>query len=401
MNPSFYISIRYFFYKKKTNLVNIIVFLSILSIGVSTFSLSTILFVFSGLENLNKKFYQIHYPDITISYSNEKDFSIDDNVIKIIKSIRGIRAVSKTMEKKVFFHYNNHEYFLLLKGVDIEYGKVMKKFRKINLKKNNKNKFNSLNIYVGWSYVGLYFPILSHVINMNIPLQMFIINSNKNTLSSFFIKKNVFVRGFFHFSPKMDRKYLFCDLYDLQDIMKKKVFHTLEIKIHKNMNMYNLKDLLVKKLGSKFNIITRVEREDIFYKVMNTEKIFIYFLFILMILITGFNLFSSICILQLDKMKELFALWSMGFSLYRIKMIFFYMGLMITTFGCLSGVFFSYILSFIQEKYKIFKIAKKIPFPVKITLKDSYMVICIILIIGSIISFYSLRKISNMIFYSK
>ncbi|WP_341659796.1 FtsX-like permease family protein, partial [Blattabacterium cuenoti] len=385
----------------KTNLVNIIVFLSILSIGVSTFSLSTILFVFSGLENLNKKFYQIHYPDITISYSNEKDFSIDDNVIKIIKSIRGIRAVSKTMEKKVFFHYNNHEYFLLLKGVDIEYGKVMKKFRKINLKKNNKNKFDSLNIYVGWSYVGSYFPILSHVINLNMPLQMFIIDSNKNTLSSFFIKKNVFVRGFFHFSPKMDRKYLFCDLYDLQDIMKKKVFHTLEIKIHKNMNMYNLKDFLVKKLGSKFNIITRVEREDIFYKVMNTEKIFIYFLFILMILITGFNLFSAICILQLDKIKELFALWSMGFSLYRIKMIFFYMGLMITTFGCLSGVFFSYILSFIQEKYKIFKIVKKIPFPVKITLKDSYIVICIILIIGSIISFYSLRKNSNMIFYSK
>ncbi|WP_341651274.1 FtsX-like permease family protein [Blattabacterium cuenoti] len=399
MNPSFYISIRYFFYKKKTNLVNIIVFLSILSIGVSTFSLSTILFVFSGLENLNKKFYQIHYPDITISYSNEKDFFIDDNVIKIIKSIGGIRAVSKTMEKKVFFHYNNHEYFLLLKGVDIEYGKVMRKFRKINFKKNN--RFDFLNIYVGWSYVGSYFPMLSHVINMNMPLQMFIIDSNKKTLSSFFMKKKVSVKGFFHFSSKMDKQYLFCDLHDLQDIMKKKVFHTLEIKIHKNVNMYNLKHFLVKKLGSKFNIITRVEREDIFSKVMNTEKIFIYFLFILMTLITGFNLFSAISILQLDKIKELFALWSMGFSLYRIKMIFFYMGLMITTFGCLSGVFFSYILSLIQEKYKIFKIAKKIPFPVKITLKDSYMVICIILIIGSIISFYSLRKISNMIFYSK
>ncbi|WP_341664650.1 FtsX-like permease family protein [Blattabacterium cuenoti] len=400
MNPSFYISIRYFFYKKKTNLVNIIVFLSILSIGVSTFSLSTILFVFSGLENLNKKFYQIHYPDVTISYSNKKDFFIDDNVIKIIKSIREIRAVSKTMEKKVFFHYNNHEYFFLLKGVDIEYGKVMKKFRKINLKKNN--RFDSLNIYVGWSYVGAYFPMLSHVINMNLPLQIFIIDSNKNTLSSFFREQKVSVKGFFHFSPKMDRKYLFCDLYDLQDTMKKKIFHTLEIKIHKNVNMYNLKHFLVKKLGSKFNIITRVEREDIFYKVMNTEKIFIYFLFILMILITGFNLFSAIYILQLDKIKELFALWSMGFSLYRIKMIFFYMGLMITTFGCLIGFFFSYILSFIQEKYKIFKIAKQIPFLVKITLKDSYMVICIILIIGSIISFYSLRrKISNMIFYSK
>lgn len=397
MNTSFYISIRYFFSKKKTNLVNIIVFLSTLSISVSTFSLSTILFVFSGLENLNKKFYHIHYPDITISYSNEKDFFIDDNIIKKIKSIQEIMAFSKTMEKKVFLHYKNHEYFIFLKGVDMEYEKVMNKFKKINLKNN---RLDYLNIYVGWSSMVTHFPMLLYQV-INIPLQIFIFDYKKNTLDSFFLKKKVSIKGIFHFSPKMDRKYLFCDLSELQKIMKKKVFHALEIKIHDQANIQNLKNRLVKKLGPKFNITTRAEKEKIFYKVMNTEKIFIYFLFILMTLITGFNLFSAIFILQLDKIKELFTLWSMGFSLYRIKMIFFYMGLMITAFGCLSGLFISYIISLGQEKYKIFKIAKKIPFPVKITVEDSYIVVCIILIIGSIISFSSLKRIKNMIFYYK
>ncbi|BBA17507.1 ABC transporter permease [Blattabacterium cuenoti] len=393
MTPSFYISIRYFFYKKKTNLVNIIVFLSILSIGVSTFSLSTILFIVSGLENLNKKFYQIHYPDITISYSNGTNFFIDDIIIKRIKSIPEIIAVSKTIEKKIFFHYKNHEYFMLLKGVDIEYEKVMKNFKKINLRSK---KFDSINIYIGSSSMILFY----HVINM--PLQIFFFDLKKNTLIPFLRKKKISIKGFFHFSPKIDGKYLFCDLHEFQNnIIKKKVFHTLEIKIHENVNMHNFKHFLMKKLGKKFNIITRIEREEVISKVLNTEKIFIYFLFILVTLITGFNLFSAIYILQLDKIKELFTLWNMGLSIRKIKMIFFYIGLMITTFGCLSGFIFSYIFSLIQEKYKIFRIEKKIPFPIKITIIDSCTVICIILIIGSIISFYSLKRINNMIFYSK
>ncbi|AGW85815.1 Lipoprotein Releasing System Transmembrane Protein [Blattabacterium sp. (Nauphoeta cinerea)] len=394
MNTYFYISIRYFFSKKKTNLVNIIVFLSILSIGVSAFSLSTILFVFSGLENLNEKFHQTHYPDITISCFNEKDFFINDSIIKKIEPIQEIMAFSKTIEKKVFLHYNNHEYFVLLKGVDVGYEKVMKKFIKKNLKNN---KFDYLNVYIGWSYI-LDPLLLYHIINT--PLQILFFDSKKdekNTL--FFMKKKVCVKGIFHFSPKMDIKYLFCDLYELQNVIKKKGFQTLEIKVYDQVNIDNLKNILMKKLGSKFNIITRVEREKSFHKVLNTEKIFIYFLFILITLITGFNLFSAIYILQLDKLKEIFTLWSMGFSLYRIKMIFFYIGFMITTFGCLSGLFISYIISLIQEKYKIFKIEKKIPFPVKITIEDSYMVVCVILIIGSIISFYSLKRINNMIYY--
>ncbi|WP_185852134.1 ABC transporter permease [Blattabacterium cuenoti] len=396
MSTSFYISIRYFFYKKKTNLVNIIVFLSILSISVSTFSLSTILFVFSGLENLNKKFYQTYYPDITVLHSNEEDFFLDDNVIKKIKSIQGIITLSKTMEKKVFFYYNHHEYFILLKGVDTEYEKVMKKFKRINLKNN---RFDHLNIYVGWSSMVSYFPILYHVINL--PFQIFILDYKKNPLDSFFLKKKISIKGIFHFIPKMDKKYFFCDLSELQHITNKKFFHALEIKIHDKANVNNMKNILIKKLGPKFNVITRAEREKIFYKVLNTEKIFIYFLFILMTLITGFNLFSAIVILQLDKLKELFTLWSMGFSLYKIKMIFFYVGFMITIFGCLSGVFLSYIISLIQEKYKIFKISKRIPFPVKITIEDSSIVVCIILIIGSIISFYSLRRINHIIYNYK
>ncbi|WP_238784264.1 hypothetical protein [Blattabacterium cuenoti] len=154
---TYYIAIRYFFSKKRTNIVNIILFLSTVSLSISTFSLSIILSVFSGLEDLNLKFYQIHYPDIVISSLNGKEFNISDKILmKKMKSAKGIMAFSKTMEKKVFFYYKNTVYLFHLKGVDSEYQKVMKNFKKVILtKKNTKN--NKINIYVSLSYPMIYY----------------------------------------------------------------------------------------------------------------------------------------------------------------------------------------------------------------------------------------------------
>ncbi|WP_185872212.1 ABC transporter permease [Blattabacterium cuenoti] len=395
----FYIAIRYFFSKKKTNIVNIIVFLSIISLNISTFSLSIILFIFSGLENLNKKFYQNYYPDIIISSSHEGDLFIYDKPIeKKITSIKEIISFSKSIEKKVFFYYNNQEFFLSLKGIDEEYDKVIKKFKKVDL--INTLYPNYLNVYVGLSTIEFYFPIIfSKKKNMNIPYQILFFSYKKknNIFFPFFIKKKIWIKGFFQFFPKMDIEYLFCNLYDIQNIIKKKGIQKLEIKIDKKANIQKIKKILQKKFGSKFNIITHVEKEKAFYKVINTEKIFIYFLFSLITFITILNLFSAICILQLDKKKEIFTLWSLGFTINKIKIIFFYIGFLITIFGCFSGLFMSYLISFIQKKYHIIKVTEKIPFPIKITMIDSCIVISIIFILGIIISIFSSKRINNII----
>ncbi|WP_185858511.1 ABC transporter permease [Blattabacterium cuenoti] len=392
MEIEFNIAIRYFFSKKRINIVNIIVFLSILSLSISTFSMSTILFVFSGLENFNKKFYKIHYPDIIMSLFNEQNLFMDnDNILKKeIKSVKGIAAISETMEKKIFLYYKNHNFFIPLKGVDKEYEKVMKNFKKIDLV--NTSYPDYLNIYVGSNSIMNYLPIIYY---MNIPNRIFFFSykRKKNSFVPFFIKKKILVKGIFTFSSNMDIQYLFCNLYNLQDIIKEKGVHTLEIKIHDKADVKKIKKNLLDKFGSKFKIITRTEKEKAFYKIFKTEKIFLYFLFGLMIFITSFNLFSAIYILQLDKLNELMIFWNMGFSLYRIKTIFFYIGCIITIIGCSSGLLIAYIISYMQEMYHFFKIGSKIPFPVKITMVDSWIVVSIIFIVGIIISFFSSRRI--------
>ncbi|AGD97946.1 lipoprotein-releasing system permease protein [Blattabacterium sp. (Blatta orientalis) str. Tarazona] len=389
MRTSFYITIRYFFYKKKTNIVNLIIFLSIISLSISTFSLSTILSVFSGLKDLNIKFYQNNYPDIMISSFNGKDIFFHENVLnKKMRSIKGIMCFSKTMEKKVFFHYKNEKYFFHLKGVDSKYEEVMNQFKKITFQdKNDKNlSHNKLDLYVGLSSI---FPFLFMDKIEKDSMSISFFSYKKNSFSIFNAKK-VRIKGLFHFNQEIDQKYLFCDI---QNLIKKNAFHSLEIKIHQKENIDKIKKILKKKFGQKFRIKTRTEEERAFYKVINTEKIFIYFLFSLITVMTAFNLIGAIFILQLDKRENIFLLWSFGYSLYRIRRIFFYIGVLISVFGWSIGVLATFILSLLQERYHLFKIGRKIPFPMKFTIEDFVMMTCIILIVGLFISFISSKKI--------
>ncbi len=142
-------------------------------------------------------------------------------------------------------------------------------------------------------------------------------------------------------------------------------------------------------------IKTRIEEEKYFYKIVNTEKMFIYFLFSLITLITGFNLMSAIYILQLDKKNQLFVLWSFGYSLSEIQKIFFYIGILITFFGWSTGIFVSYIVSLLQRTYHFFKMIDKIPFPVKFTIKNFFLITCVIFMVGIIISIFFYYSRSN------
>ncbi|WP_185869600.1 ABC transporter permease [Blattabacterium cuenoti] len=398
MKNSFYIAKRYFLSKKKTSLVNLIVFLSILSFSVSTFSMSTILFVFSGLENLTKNFYNRDYPDITISSLKKKDFFIDEKVIKKIKQIKEIKAFSKSLEKPVCLYYNNKEYFFYLKGIDKKYEKIMGKFKKIELKKNNNKDYDHINLYVDSFFIEPYIPILLQIKN-NYSYRILIFSEKKkgNIFIPFIIKKKFFIKGIFWFNKEIDKKYLFCELYEIQKAIKKKIINILEIKIFEKKNIYNIKKRLMNIFGPNFNIVTSLEKEKYFYKIINTEKIFIYFLFILMTLITGFNLFNSIFVLQLDKKEEFHTFWYIGYPLYKIKRISFCIGLLITFIGWFIGMFFSIVISLIQNSYKIFYIDMETPFPIKITIVDFYMTTFFILILGIIISFFSSKKMNSMI----
>lgn len=71
--------------------------------AVGTAALITVLSVFNGFEYFIKDLYSNFYPEIKITAVRKSTFSISDSTCLSLRSIAGIKFVSKTLEEKYFF----------------------------------------------------------------------------------------------------------------------------------------------------------------------------------------------------------------------------------------------------------------------------------------------------------
>ena len=96
--------------------------------AVGTAALLIVLSVFNGFEDFIKKLYSDFYPQVKVSPMSGKTFQDDSVLIYQIKSIEGIKAVSKTLEHKVLFSYEENQVIATIKGIDTAYNSALAKW---------------------------------------------------------------------------------------------------------------------------------------------------------------------------------------------------------------------------------------------------------------------------------
>src|SRR6185369_15298535 len=115
---------RYFVSKKSSNAVNIISWVSVLGMVVGSLGLILVLSVFNGFEGLVISLYNSFNPDYTITAKIGKSFIPDSSSLQKLKSIGGVRAVSKVIEENALLTYGDKQYIATIKGVEDNYGQV-------------------------------------------------------------------------------------------------------------------------------------------------------------------------------------------------------------------------------------------------------------------------------------
>ena len=115
---------RYFKAKKTTNAINIISWISIVAIVIGTAALILVLSVFNGFEDLVESLYSSFYPDLKISSSVGKHLILSQEQLQMIRSIKGIKAVSLVLEEKAMLKNGDYTPMVSLKGVDENYTSV-------------------------------------------------------------------------------------------------------------------------------------------------------------------------------------------------------------------------------------------------------------------------------------
>jgi lipoprotein-releasing system permease protein len=149
-----------------------------------------------------------------------------------------------------------------------------------------------------------------------------------------FTKREIFVSGVFPGNDQLDNT-IISPLELVQQLLNlpKNAAYQIVIKLHNPEKADEVKAELMQLLGNKYDIKTKKEENAAFWKMINTEKLFIYLIFMLVIFITTFNLAGAIIILQLDKKEQAKSLISLGMNLKSLRNIYFYTGILIVFFG--------------------------------------------------------------------
>ena len=109
---------------------------------------------------------------------------------------------------------------------------------------------------------------------------------------------------------------------------------------NKESAKYKFKKLIQKDLGDEFIVKEFFKNKCLFYtKMVNTEKIAVYLIFILILIVTMITLIGSLTIFILQKKEDMFILITLGASSKMLKNIF-----MTGTYYCFYWYFFRVIL---------------------------------------------------------
>lgn len=392
-NISFYIAKRYIFSSANTNAVNIITSIAVVAIMVATTALFVILSVFSGLEQMNLKFYSNVNPEIKITPAKGKVLPEIKKLEKQLATNDLVADYSKVIEEKIYIDYNGVQDIAYLKAVDANFTKV--------------TRLDT--VVYGGDFIDFNYNdnfIVSNGIAQR--LQLYIDTVNPATLmmpkagtglikqeSDAFTKTEAYSTGVFILNDQYD-KHIFSALGLAQNLLNldSTAAYAIELKIagHKN-DFSRVKSKLQKELGDQYKIETRQDLDSAFLKVMNIENIIIYLIFTLVIIIACFNLAGTIIIIILDKTKEIQTMYSFGLSRVQIRRIFAYTGLIITTIAMVTGLIIASILGFIQINYGLIMASATIAFPFQFSVINYLIVTGTVMGIGGFVSWLMSRQV--------
>ena len=375
-NTSIYIATRYLLARKGSTAVTFITWLAALAMLVAVAAMFIIISVFSGLEDLNQDLIANLHADITLKNKKGKVLPNIDKATKIIGENEEVAHYSKVIEEKAYLRFRENGDIANLRGVDSAYIFVNPINQNIlfgtypSFKYSNEvlmeNKLdNRLMIPVGEGadYATILMP-----------------KPGTGMISKeedIFTKREIFVSGVFPGNDQLDNT-IIAPIELAQELLKlpKSAAYEIVIKLKNPEQADAVKADLAQKLGSGYDLKTKKEQNAAFWKMINTEKLFIYLIFALVIFITTFNLAGAIIILQLDKKEQAKSLISMGMNLKSLRNVYFYTGLLIVFFGIICGLIVGTAMAYLQINTGFFKAGSNtdLAFPVRI-LPMNYLIV--------------------------
>jgi lipoprotein-releasing system permease protein len=397
---SVYIAKRYLFAKKSRNAINIISAVSVSGVAVVTMALIIILSVFNGLESMVNMIFSTFDPDLKVTVTEGKVFTPDSANLVRLSEIKGVAVFSLTLEENALLRYGDRQYIAVIKGVDDNYKYVTNidssmwegEF-KLKTEKNNPEAVIGMGVA---NSLGIRINFIT-ALNIFVPRRTGSVNLNAENA---FSKKYIFPSGIFEIEQEYDSKYIFLPLDFTRELLEyNSEVSSIEVKLTRSADLAVVQNEVKNIFGNNYLVRNQLEQQDIFYKVMRSERLAIFFILTLILIIASFNIIGSLTMLIIEKERDIEILKSLGAENNLIRKIFIFEGWMISIIGAFAGIVLGFIICFLQQRYGLIKLNSESliidAYPVTMKLRDFIIVPATVLLIGYWAAWYPVRFLTK------
>jgi lipoprotein-releasing system permease protein len=396
---SVYIAKRYLLAKKSRNAINVISAVSVAGVAVGTMALVIVLSVFNGLETMVRSIFNTFDPDIRITAAEGKTFEPDSAQLKLLARLDGVSCYSLTLEENALLKYGDKQYIATVKGVDDNYSMVSEIDStmwegEFTLMSDKGRPFAVPGVGVA-QYLGIR-------VNFVTPLSIYVPRKegSASDAENAFNRKFIFPSGIFQIEKDYDSKYVYLPLEFTRELTENDNAATsIEVKFKNNADERSVQKAIKKIFGKDFQVQNRYEQQEIFYKVMKSERLAIFFILTLILIIASFNIIGSLTMLIIEKERDIEILKSLGAANDLIRKIFIFEGWLISIIGAAAGIILGFIICWIQQTFGIVRLQSETlimnAYPVVMKVKDFIIVPATVLIIGYWAAWYPVRYLTR------
>lgn len=397
MTPAFKIAWRYFRGKKSAQAINIISWISIIAIAVSSAAMVILFSVFNGLEGTVKDMYAAFYPEIKVTAAKGKFFGLSDVQKTALQKVAGVQEAAFCVEDIVLLTGDKEQKVATLKGVDEHWFNVC---GLDTYMVDGKATFKSDNNYTP-TIIGLGISMSLGVdINNDFSgLKVFypklgaaITEDPASALNSIIVKP----KGTFRIQSEFDDQYILVPLEAAQYLFhQQNKITSVEIKLNHIKDEKTVKSTLSSILGNGFIIEDRFEQNKTFFMIMRGEKWAVFAILLMVLLIASFNMIGSLSMVVLEKKKDIAILRSMGADKGMIRGIFLIEGMLLAGVGGIIGILFGVLVCLGQMQFGWVSLPDGFiitAYPVALQLTDILLVLVTAFTVGLLAALYPAFK---------
>ena len=306
------------------------------------------------------------------------------------------------LEEKALLKYQDKQFIATIKGVSSNYHNITS-FDSLLIEGEYFHDYENKN--VGIIGAGISYHLSMGLASVFEQLHVYLPNRKSKTLLNTyntFRQASLTPTGVFSIQAEIDEKYIITPLRFIQELSEKNdQISAIEIKLRDYDNMLLTQEELQQSLSSDYIVKNRLEHQVVLYKILNTEKLAVFLILLFILIIATFNIIGSLTMLIIDKKEKVLSLISFGANKQNIKHIFFYTSMMIVGAGAIIGLAIGLFLGFIQQKFGFISLGGGFvidAYPIIFSIFDIIVVLCSVLIIGLVASWFPSHILINRIF---